>query len=64
MSVSIACHDCGMAAAKATFGTAWCNPNATWYEEVCQCCGETKPCTEARDFRHPNFALVKKAKAH
>lgn len=60
MTVAIACVDCGLAASKATFGQERCNPNATWYEDVCQCCGETKPCTESRDFGHPNWELVKK----
>lgn len=44
------CADCGKKHGSMPDGRM-----ATWHEDVCGWCGETKQCTEPRDFRYPKF---------
>ena len=40
------CHECGDKYGNRPFGVA------TWHQDVCGVCGETKACTEPRDCGH------------
>lgn len=42
------CSDCGNVYGKYPDGHC-----ATWHTDICGWCGETKPCTEPRDFSFP-----------
>lgn len=55
------CSDCGQAANFLTclkkYGEKPRKPAfeiSTWHQDTCDLCGETKPCTEARDFFYPD----------
>lgn len=49
------CHDCAVKSG----GSMPDGHIATWHEGKCGCCEETKPVTEPRDYRYPDFTSLK-----
>ena len=51
---AVICSDCGN-----KFGKRECGVS-TWYQKVCDVCGDEKQCTEPRDFGHLSETKMRK----
>lgn len=61
------CMNCGIAAKTLTclriYGNRpnkLCSDISTFYKGFCDCCGEERELTQARDFFYPDFTLLSK----